>query len=630
MADQTGSSSTVSSSASPSDLAIGRDPLSRPSNIVELCAEISTEVCNQVGGIYQVIRSKAPSMVQRWGDRYCVIGPYVPAQAELEFDAAPPSGKFKALVDRLLADGLRVHHGHWLISGRPRALLLEHELPAHKLDEAKFVLWERHAIATPAGDWAVDMSVSFGRAVALLLRRAAELWPWDVTQGSPRILAHFHEWLAGLAIPDLRRDKLPIATVFTTHATLLGRYIASNEENFYDTLRSRDDAAEAQRYNVKAHHSIERACAHGAHAFTTVSSITAEECSALLGRACDLVLPNGINVERYDVMHEFQTMHARFKEQIHRFVMGYFFPSYTFDLDRTLYVFTSGRFEPRNKGFDVCLEAMARLNAQLKDFGIPMTVVFFIVTKRHTRSIHPDVLHSRGVLNELREVCRQIMEQVGDELFPRAAKGEKVNIDEIVDPYWAMRYRRTQHALKRQNLPPVITHVLDDDSKDPVLTQIRQLQLFNRPEDPVKVVYHPDFISPTSPLWGMDYDQFVRGCHVGVFPSAYEPWGYTPLECIAMGVPSITSDLAGFGRYVAERYPDHDAWGLHVLRRRGRGFHDSAAELARWLLAFCRLERRGRIDMRNEVERHATEFDWSRLVRAYHQAHDLAVERAKV
>jgi glycogen(starch) synthase len=141
----------------------------------------------------------------------------------------------------------------------------------------------------------------------------------------------------------------------------------------------------------------------------------------------------------------------------------------------------------------------------------------------------------------------------------------------------------------------------------------------------VKIVYHPEFISPVNPLWGIEYDQFVRGCHLGIFPSVYEPWGYTPLECIAMGVPAITSDLAGFGRYVSDAYPDHDEWGLAVLERRGRSFHDAAGELTQKLLAFCRLDRRGRIALRNEVESHSREFDWSRLGLAYAEAHDRAL-----
>lgn len=597
---------------------------------IDALFEVSTEVCNQVGGIYQVIRSKAPFMTEKWRDRYCCVGPYIEGQAALEFEATPPEGKWAQLMELLAQDRVNVKHGRWLITGRPRTLLIEHALPTSRLDECKFHLWKNHNIECGAGDWAVDMSVSFGEAVLRLLRRAAQVWPWNTEGGAPRILAHCHEWLGGLAIPQARREALPVACVFTTHATLLGRYIASNDEQFYDRLGVLDQAGEAAKYNVRPHHAIERACAHGAQTFTTVSAITGEECASLLGRAPDIVTPNGLNIARYDVGHEFQTLHAQFKERIHRFTMGYFFPSYTFDLDRTLYFFTSGRYEPKNKGFDLCLEAMARLNAQLKAFDLPVTVVLFIVTKRSARSIHPEVLRTRGVLNELREVCTQITTRVGEQLFPRAAKGERVNIDELVDPYWAMRYRRTQQEMKVNHLPYVTTHVVDEDGKDPVLNQIRALQLFNREEDRVKVVYHPDFISPASPLWGIDYDQFVRGCHMGVFPSAYEPWGYTPLECLAMGVPAITSDLAGFGRWVAEKFPEHDAWGMHVLKRRGRTFHDAAADLARWMLAYCRLERRGRIDLRNETERHAMEFDWSKLVRAYHTAHDMAVERARV
>jgi glycogen(starch) synthase len=194
-----------------------------------------------------------------------------------------------------------------------------------------------------------------------------------------------------------------------------------------------------------------------------------------------------------------------------------------------------------------------------------------------------------------------------------------------VDEYWRLRHRRVQHAFRTQRLPGVCTHLLDDVEQDPLLVHMAHLGLKNAPEDPVKVVYHPAFISPVSPLWGMDYEQFVRGCHLGIFPSSYEPWGYTPLECVAMGVPAITSDLAGFGRYVSEVFPDHDDWGLVVLRRRGRSFQDAAADLNRRLLRFCRFERRERIALRNLVESHSRAFDWSRLASAYHEAHDRAL-----
>lgn len=595
-----------------------------------LLLEVSWEACNQVGGIYQVLRSKAPSMVQRWGERYLLVGPYDGSRAQLEFERTPASGWMERVLTRLENDGLRAHHGRWLVSGKPRALLLDHALPERRLNEIKYRLWESHGIESPGGDYLYDNVVSFADAVVRLLQ--AVCLERDMSAPPPPAvrkptIVHFHEWLGGLAIPMLRREGVGVATVFTTHATLLGRYIASSEHDFYEKLPRIFDLAEARRYGVQAQHAIERACAHGSHVFSTVSSITAEECASLLGRAVDQVLPNGLNVARYNAAHDQQRFHAEYKEAIHRFVMGHFFPSYDFDLDKTLYFFSSGRFEPRNKGFDLCLEAMARLNAELKAARLDVNVVFFIVSRRPTRSLHPLTLEKRGVLEELRGVCEQITRRVGASLFRRAASGEKLHLDDQIDEYWALRYLRTQHAMRNPALPMVVTHVMEDDAHDPILVHLRQLQLFNREEDPVKIVYHPDFINPANPLWGIEYDQFARGCHLGVFPSAYEPWGYTPLECLAMGIPSVTSDLAGFGRYVQELYPDHEKWGLKVLRRRGRGFHEAAADLCSYLLGFCKLDRRGRIALRNEVDRRSWEFDWSRLSRAYDAAHDQAGER---
>jgi glycogen(starch) synthase len=425
----------------------------------------------------------------------------------------------------------------------------------------------------------------------------------------------------------VRHMGLPVATVFTTHATLLGRYIASSEEGFYDRLTRLNGDAEAARYSVKTQHRLEKVCAQAAHVFTTVSSITGEECAQLLGRAPDIITPNGLNIAQFYAAHQMQNWHAEYKERINQFVMAHFFPSYAFDLNKTMYFFTSGRFEPRNKGFDLCLESMARLNAELKAAALGITVVFFIVTHRPTRSIHPLVLEKRGVLNELRDVCERITQSLGEKLYQHGAAGEKIHLDDQVDVYWRLRYKRTQYALKSSRLPLVVTHVLDDDQTDPVLGQIRHLGLINRAEDPVKVVYHPEFINPVSPLWGIEYEQFVRGCHMGIFPSIYEPWGYTPLECLACGVPAVTSDLAGFGRYATETLIGHEELGLSVLRRRGRSFHDAAADLTQKLLYFCQLRRRDRIALRNAVERSSWEFDWSRLGPAYHKAHDLALER---
>jgi glycogen(starch) synthase len=210
-----------------------------------------------------------------------------------------------------------------------------------------------------------------------------------------------------------------------------------------------------------------------------------------------------------------QIWHQEYKERINQFVMGHFFPSYSWDLNRTLFFFTSAGMKPRNKGFDICLEAMARLNAELRSADLGITVVFFIVTSKATRSINPLALEKRGVLNELRKVSEQITAGLGEKLFRSGASGEKIHLDDQIDDYWALRYKRTQFALKSTKLPLVVTHILEDDANDPVLNQIRQLNLINRAEDPVKIVYHPEFINPVSPLWGIEYEQFVRGCHLG-------------------------------------------------------------------------------------------------------------------
>jgi glycogen(starch) synthase len=588
--------------------------------------EVSWEVCNQIGGIYQVLRSKAASMVQRWDDRYFVVGPYLPAVAEVEFEAEAPDDWIADLLERLARGGLRAHHGRWVVTGRPRAILLAHRLDGEDTAALRGRLEREFGLHTASHDPLLDDVLGFGEATRRLLVAVAGALEAGAGRKAPsRALAHFHEWVGGLALPMLAREAPALPTVFTTHATSVGRYVAASGENLYERLPYLDGAAEAARFGVVAQHQIERACAGSCAVFTTVSPLTAEECERLLGRRPDMVTPNGLNMQRFDVGHEFQTLHREYKEEIHRVVMGHFFPSYAFDLDRTLYFFTAGRFEPHNKGYDLCLESMARLNSELRAEKVDLTVVFFIVTARHTESLAPRVLHARGLLDEIDEVSRRIGNEVAVQLFRRSAAGERVSLDSLVDEYWRLRHRRVVHAFRTHDLPPPTTHVLSDPGRDPILGHLQGLGLRNAPDDPVKVVYHPEFISPVSPLWGMDYDHFVRGCHLGVFPSSYEPWGYTPLECVAMGVPAITSDLAGFGRYVAEAFPDHDDWGLVVLGRRGRSFDEAAADLTTRLAQFCRLDRRARIALRNEVESHSRAFDWARLASAYHEAHDQAL-----
>ncbi|WP_375419320.1 glycosyltransferase [uncultured Hymenobacter sp.] len=602
-----------------------------------LLVEVAWEVCNQVGGIYTVIRSKVPAAVQGWQDRYCLLGPYFPQQAQGEFEPFSDEemsrldDPYAEAVRRMRALGYDVCFGTWLVTGRPRVVLINPFQAYGQLGDLKAGLWNNHRIPTPANDDLLHQVVAFGALTKVFLQQLASATAQSQAAGGPhRLLAHFHEWMTGVAIPDLRREQTPVRLVFTTHATLLGRYLAMNDPNFYDHLLFVDWLAEARKFNIESAVTMERAAAHGAQVFTTVSELTVRECIYLLDRIPDAVLPNGLNIERFVAMHEFQNLHQQYKAKIQEFVMAHFFQSYSFDLDKTLYLFTSGRYEYHNKGFDLTLEALARLNYRLQQSGLEGQVVMFFITKRPYTSINPQVLQSRAMLDEVRETCAAIERQVGERLVVAAASGPDQrlpDLDSMVDDYWKLRYRRTLQSWKTSALPSVVTHNIINDGQDDILNFLRQANLVNNQHDRVKIVYHPDFVSPSSPLLGMEYGQFVRGCHLGVFPSYYEPWGYTPLECIARGVPAITSDLSGFGDYALLNVPEHEAKGIFVVHRQERSFDEAAEELTEMLWQFVQLSRRERIQQRNAVESSAELFDWKNLRHYYDQAYALALDR---
>ncbi len=584
--------------------------------------EVAWEVCQQVGGIYTVIRSKVPSILEKWKDRYLLLGPYDPSVTPAEFEELAPQGPIADAIDVLRRDGMEIHYGRWLIMGQPRVILFNPRSVYPRLAEIKYLLWEHHRIPLPGEDDLINSVVAFGYMVEHFLRTLLGQPALDAP-----IIAQFHEWMAGSAIPELRRTNVPVSIVFTTHATQLGRYLAMNDPWFYDHVPFVDWLADARRFNIEAQTRIERAAAHGAHVFTTLSDITAYECEHLVGRKPDLLVPNGLNIERFVAMHEFQNLHREYKKKLHEFVMGHFFPSYSFDLNKTIYLFTSGRYEYRNKGFDLTIESLARLNARMKQANVDRTVVFFLVSRRPFKSINAEVLQSRAHMEEIRKTCTSIERHFGENLFMATAMGNSPRLDELVDDYWRLRLRQLRHSWRIRRLPAIVTHDMVDDVHDEVLNQLRACNLINHPEDRVKVIYHPDFITTADPLFGMDYDQFVRGCHLGIFPSYYEPWGYTPEECMARGIPAVTSDLSGFGTYLLKHIPDYESRGLFVVHRRINSFDVAAEELTGYLLDFVKMESRGRIALRNIVESCSDDFDWHKLVDNYFEAYQLVRQR---
>ncbi|MDX2195089.1 MAG: glycosyltransferase [Cytophagales bacterium] len=585
--------------------------------------EIAWEVCNQVGGIYTVIRSKVPAIMEKWGDNYVLLGPYVHKNVAAEFEEITDlTDHYGKIVQKLRENGMDVHYGRWLVTGMPKVILFNPYSVFHSLDKIKYLLWEHHSISSVQGDGLLDQVVAFGYMVKSFF------WELAMLDRKANIIAHFHEWMAGTPIPDIRKDNLGVKIVFTTHATLLGRYLAMGNPGFYEHLQYMDWAKEAKHFNIEAQVNIERAATHGAHVFSTVSDVTARECTQLLGRTPDVILPNGLNIERFVALHEFQNLHKIYKDKISEFVMGHFFQSYSFDLDNVLYFFTSGRFEYTNKGFDITVEALARLNWKMKESGINTTVVMFFITKQPYHTINPNALETRAVLEEILDTCENITKQIGHRFFIAAASNPEnkiPNLNDFIDDYWKLRLRRTLQTWRTSSLPLIVTHNLVYDAQDPLLGYLRTANLINHRHDPVKVVYHPDFITTANPLFGMEYGQFVRGCHLGVFPSYYEPWGYTPLECIASGVPTITSDLAGFGDFVVKTVDTPEEKGIYVVNRRTQNFHDAAEQMANQMLNFVKQNRRERIKQRNRTEAASASFDWTVLTKYYDEAYEKAL-----
>lgn len=342
------------------------------------------------------------------------------------------------------------------------------------------------------------------------------------------VIAHFHEWLAGVALPLCRKRRIDVTTIFTTHATLLGRYLCAGSVDFYNNLQYFDVDAEAGKRGIYHRYCVERAATHSCDVFTTVSHITAYEAEHLLKRKPDGVLPNGLNVVKFSAMHEFQNLHAQAKEKINDFVRGHFYGHNEFDLDNTLYFFTAGRYEYRNKGVDMFIESLARLNHRLKTSGSKTTVVAFVIMPAKTHSLTVEALKGQAVIKALRDAVGVVERGIGKRLFERALRwhdGDDLPSDkELISNQDKIMLKRRVFALKRNALPPVVTHNMADDLNDPILAQIRRVQLFNHPSDRVKIVFHPEFLNSSNPVLPLDYDDFVRGTHLGVFPSYYEPW----------------------------------------------------------------------------------------------------------
>lgn len=586
--------------------------------------EVANEVANKVGGIYTVIRSKVPITKKEYGDNYIAVGPLNESQLRTEVEIREPEiGALRTTINIMRSQGVGVVYGNWLIEGYPQVVLFDLKSVSGRLGDWKRQLWDHTHIGIPDVDSEANNTVLFGFLVEWFIGEFAH----QLGSDPKYLIAHFHEWNAGVGLMMLRaRCKAKISTIFTTHATLLGRYLCAGQCDFYNNLDKFNLDKEAGDRGIYHRYCIERASAHLAHVFTTVSQITNYEAENLLKRTPDLVTPNGLSVKKFSALHEFQNLHALSKEKINNFIRGHFYGHYDFDLDKTLYIFSAGRYEFSNKGVDMFIESLARLNHKLKSAQSDMTVIAFLIFPTNTLSFNVESLKGQAISKQLRDTVLNLQNELGKRIYELCLKGELPHGDSILRNEDLIELKKSVYSsIQRHGLPPICTHNVVNDAIDPILNALRRCQLFNNRYDRVKVIFHPEFLKSTSPLIAMDYEEFVRGCHMGVFPSYYEPWGYTPAECTVMGIPSITTNLSGFGCFMEEHIADPETYGIYIIDRRFKSSDESCEQLAHDLYEFTTLTRRQRIIQRNRTERLSELLDWNTLGIYYYKARQSAL-----
>ncbi|XP_073337039.1 glycogen [starch] synthase, liver [Pagrus major] len=589
-----------------------------------LLFEVAWEVTNKVGGIYTVIQTKAKITVDEWGENYFLMGPYFEHNFKTQVEGCePPNPAIRKAMDALIHNGCQVYFGRWLIEGSPYVILFDIGSAAWNLDRWKGDLWEACNIGLPYHDREANDSLILGSLIAWFFKELT-----DNLGDKPNVIGHFHEWQAGAGLILSRSRKIPMATVFTTHATLLGRYLCAGNTDFYNNLDKFNIDKEAGERQIYHRYCLERAAVHCAHVFATVSQITAVEANHMLHRKADVVTPNGLNVKKFSAMHEFQNLHSTSKARIQEFVRGHFYGHLDFNLEKTLFFFIAGRYEFSNKGADIFLESLSRLNYLLRVHRNDVTVVVFFIMPAQTNNFNVESLKGQAVRKQLWDTAHTVKEKFGKKLYDALLKGQIPDMNSILDRDDFTIMKRAIYATQRHSLPPVTTHNMLDDSKDPILSNVRRVGLFNSRNDRVKIIFHPEFLSSTSPLLPMDYEDFVRGCNLGVFPSYYEPWGYTPGECTVMGIPSVTTNLSGFGCFMEEHVSDPAAYGIYIVDRRFCSAEESCNQLTQFMFSFCQQSRRQRIIQRNRTERLSDLLDWRYLGRFYIHARHLALSRA--
>ncbi len=502
----------------------------------DLLFETSWEVCNKVGGIYAVLSTKAKTLQSLYKDKVIFIGPDVwsPVSESPDFDEC------RSLLDdwrkgAQLPDGIEVRTGRWNVPGRPLAILVSFRHLQGHINELYGQMWEQYRVDSLHGYGDYDEACAFAYAAARVIESIFNHWK----RKAPEVVAHFDEWTTGMGLLYVKAHLPQVRTVFTTHATSIGRSIAGNGKPLYDYMAGYNGDQMARELNMESKHSLEKAAAHAADVFTTVSEVTARECEQLLERR-PLVTPNAFEqrfVPKGKALAEARDAARARLLQVVESLTGQTLPS------DTMLIATSGRCEFRNKGIDLYLDAL----------NVMRTLV------------HSNVQATRPV------VAFVLVPSWVD--CPRADLVSSIN-----------------NGLVSRLPNPVVTHELHQPDHDVVLCKMRDVNFNNKPDDRLMVIDVPCYLNGHDGVLGLSYYDVLVGIDLTVFPSYYEPWGYTPLESIAFGVPTITTNLAGFGQWVIDQC-GHDASrsGVTVLHRTDSNYSETVHALAAEMMQYYHL-----------------------------------------
>jgi len=536
--------------------------------------ESSWEVCNKVGGIYTVLSTRAKTLQDAFRDKIIFIGPDLADANDLYF--LEDETLFIEWRKQTLAEGLAIRVGRWKVPGEPIAVLVDFSQYFKDKNEIYTRLWELYQVDSlhAYGDYDEASMFSYGAA------KVVESFYNFYLDKSKKVIYHGNEWMTGLGLLYIN-SKLPnIATLFTTHATSIGRSIAGNNKPLYDYLFAYNGDQMACELNMQSKHSIEKQTAMNVDCFTTVSEITANECKELMGKPVDFVLPNGFENDFVPKGAQFTRKRNAARKRI--FEVANALLGVDFDDQNTLVISTSGRYEFRNKGVDVYIEAMNRLQ---RDNRLNKKILAFIEVP--------------GWVGEPRQ-----------DLIDRLNSGHKFDTPLHV---------------------PMITHWLHNMSHDNVLDMMKYLDMQNRKEDNVKLIFLPCYLNGDDGIFNMKYYDLVLGNDMCIYPSYYEPWGYTPLEAIAFKVPCITSDLAGFGLWANSEigHVGEIIDGVKVVHRTDYNYSEVADKIKDTVAEFSNFTAADVKKSRSNADKLSKKALWSNFIKYYYEAYDFALRRAE-